>query len=161
MITQPPLPTDPGAPGEPSEEELRAALEEQLRHITAIDVIVQTAVSLVNLAGRRLGLTPDTEAERDLAQVRDAIDAVRALLPVLERGEGSETIAPLRDALSALQMEYAKQAQAAPAPAPAGGDGPGEDPAPQADQAPADGQKQGPGPAQSSGRLWVPGSGPR
>src|SRR5271163_3888543 len=110
MSTQPP---GPGAE-QPSEEELRASLEEQLRHISAADVIVQTAVSLVNLAGRRLGLAPGTESERDLGQVRDAIDAVRALLPVLERGEGAETLAPLRDALSALQLEYTKLSQAAP-----------------------------------------------
>jgi hypothetical protein len=64
---------------QPTEDELRAALEEQMRHITAFDVIAQTAISLVNLAGRRLGLSDDTRAERDLNQVRDAIDATRAL----------------------------------------------------------------------------------
>lgn len=153
--------TDPDAAGqgEPSEEELRAALDEQLRHISAADVIVQTAVSLVNLAGRRLGLAPGTEGERDLAQVRDAIDAVRALLPVLERGEGAETLSPLRDALSALQVEYAKLAQAASAAAPAGK--PVPEPAPSGGKPePAD-PKEAPGPAQASGRLWIPGSGSR
>jgi len=138
---------------QPTEDELRAALEEQMRHITAFDVIAQTAISLVNLAGRRLGLSEDTRAERDLTQVRDAIDATRALLPVLERDPQGPSLAPLRDALSGLQMEYARLVQAAanepagaqaanPAAAPAGGE-----------SAPA-----GPGPAQSSGRLWIPGS---
>ena len=42
--------------GEPSEEELRAAWEEQLRRLTPADVIVQAVVSLISLAGRRLGL---------------------------------------------------------------------------------------------------------
>jgi hypothetical protein len=140
-------------PTELDEAELRAAWEEQMRHITAGDVIVQTAVSLVNLAGRRLGLAPGTESERDLGQVRDAIDGVRGLLPVLERSEPAETLSPLRDAVSALQMEYAKLVSAAPAavadvPPPA--DSPQEAPPP----------SEGPGPAQSSGRLWVPGSGP-
>ena len=35
--------------GEPSEEELRAAWEEQLRRLTPADVIVQAVVSLISL----------------------------------------------------------------------------------------------------------------
>ena len=150
-------------PGEPSEAELRAAWEEQLRHVTPADVIVQTAVSLISLAGRRLGLEPGTEGERDLDQVRDAIDGARALLPVLERGEDGPRLGPLREAISALQLEYAKLAGAGAAPASAGGAaGPGAG----GDAAPAgppgaqttDPDKPGPGPAQSSGRLWIPGT---
>jgi hypothetical protein len=76
-----------GEATEPSDEELRAAWEEQLRLLTPADVIAQALVSLVTLAGRRIGLAPGGEQERDLAQVRDAIDAARALLPILERGE--------------------------------------------------------------------------
>jgi len=95
-----------GRGGEPSEAELRAAWEEQLRALTPADVIVQTAVSLISLAGRRLGIERGTEGERDLRQVRDAIDGARALLPVLERGEAAATLAPLREAISALQIEY-------------------------------------------------------
>jgi hypothetical protein len=148
------------APGEPSEAELRAAWEEQLRHVTPADVIVQTAVSLISLAGRRLGLEPGTEGERDLGQVRDAIDGARALLPVLERGEDGPRLGPLREAISALQLEYAKLVGAGAAPAGASGAaGPGTG----GGAAPAGGQttdpdKPGPGPAQSSGRLWIPGT---
>lgn len=125
---------------EPTDEELRAAFEEQLRHVTVADVLIQTAVSLVNLAGRRLGLGPGGAAERDLAQVRDGIDAVRGLLPVLERYDSPETLKPLRDAIAQLQLEYAKLAPGAPPPAtaPTGG-------------------TQDPGTPPSSGRLWVPG----
>lgn len=168
-----------GGTGEPSEEELRAAWEEQLRRLTPADVIVQTAVSLINLAGRRLGLEPGTEGERDLGQVRDGIDGARALLPVLERGEAAATLEPLREAISALQLEYAKLAGAgagagaAGGSAPAGGGGPGGaggggpggappgggDARPQAAPAPPQGDgSSDPGPAQRSGRLWVPGS---
>ena len=142
--------------GEPSEAELRAAWEEQLRHVTPADVIVQTAVSLISLAGRRLGLDPGTEGERDLGQVRDAIDGARALLPVLERGADGPTLGPLREAISALQLEYAKLAGA-------GAGAATGSPAAAAEPASAEGQKPesdepGPGPAQSSGRLWIPGS---
>ncbi len=154
------------AGGEPSEAELRAAWEEQLRLLTPADVIVQTAVSLISLAGRRLGLEAGTEGERDLGQVRDAIDGARALLPVLERGEAGPTLAPLREAISALQFEYAKlagvAATAATASGPGGGNagGPGADapPAPPPARGPGDGGKPDAGPAQRSGRLWVPGS---
>jgi hypothetical protein len=152
--------------GEPSEAELRAAWEEQLRLLTPADVIVQTAVSLISLAGRRLGLEPGTEGERDLGQVRDAIDGARALLPVLERGEAGPTLGPLREAISALQFEYAKLAGVANTAATAGGPGAGDAGGPSAEAPSAPAPARGPGetgkpdagPAQRSGRLWVPGS---
>src|SRR5437763_14612173 len=120
-------PRDPSAGGpsrEPTEEELRAAYEAELKRITTSDVILQTAVSLINLAGRRLGRVPGAEDERDLEQVRDAIDAVRGLMPVLERRVGPE-LGPLRDALSQLQLAYAREASGEPGEAgPAGPDAP-------------------------------------
>jgi hypothetical protein len=128
---------------QPSEEQLRQRLEEELRRVTVDDVLLQTAVSLINLGGRKAGLTPGTEGERDLEQVRTAIDAVQGLLPLLERG-GREEVKPIRDALAQLQLAFAKLAGE---PAPEGAE-------PQA-QEPAKGE--GPGPAQRSGRLWVPG----
>ena len=64
----------------PSDEELRAALEEEMRRLTPEDVIVQSVVTLVNLAGRKLGLAAqEGEAAKDLGQARTAIEAVRAL----------------------------------------------------------------------------------
>ena len=42
---------------------------------------------------------PARRTERDLEQVRDAIDAVRALLPVLERQRPPQELGPIRDAL--------------------------------------------------------------
>jgi hypothetical protein len=71
-------------------------------------------------------------------------------MPVLERREDPASLRSLRDALSALQMEYAKLAGAAP---PAGEGAAADDPAEQPQEGPP-----GPGPAQKSGRLWVPGS---
>jgi hypothetical protein len=152
-----------GATGQPSEAELRAAYEAELSRITSADMVLQATVSLLNLGARRLGLVggPDPAApeqgtsERDLEQVRDAIDAVRGLMPVVERRAPQEA-RPLRDALSQLQMAYARESQSAPAPAP-----PPAQASPQAAPAPPqpqpDAAKSGPGPAESSGRLWVPG----
>jgi hypothetical protein len=147
---------------EPTEEELRAAYEAELARITVADVVVQTVVSLVNLAGRRLGLSPGAEQERDLEQVRDAVDSVRALLPVLER-HGASELAPIREALSQLQFEYARLAGAPDAPgaptaptpgAPAGQEAGASAAAP---GAPTPEGEPRPGPAESSGRLWIPG----
>jgi hypothetical protein len=158
------------APGEPTEEELRAAYEAELSRITPAEMMLQAAVSLLNIGARRLGLTgggspaeggdgaaggAHAGSERDLGQVRDAIDGVRALLDVLERSVPQE-LRPLRDALSQLQIAYAREA-----PAGTGAGAQGAAPAGQPKQGDAAGgeeETQRPGPAQSSGRLWVPGS---
>jgi hypothetical protein len=121
---------------QPTEEELRAAYEAELKKVRVEDVVVQTVVSLINLAARKAGLAPGTEDERDPEQVRQAIEAVRALWPQVEEALGDEA-ARLREPLSQLQMAYAQMV----------GEPPGE-PAP---------NPEGTGPAQSSGRLWVPG----
>jgi hypothetical protein len=54
----------------PTEEELQAAYEAELKRIHVDDVLVQTVVSLLNLGGRRAGLSAGSEDERDLEQVR-------------------------------------------------------------------------------------------
>ncbi|MEA2429949.1 MAG: hypothetical protein QOI19_422 [Thermoleophilaceae bacterium] len=94
---------------EPSEEELRAALEEQMRRITVPDVLIQTVVTLINLGGRRLGLAgpPEQAGEKDPEQARLAIEGARALLPLLPQ---QEELKPVRDALSQLQMAYVQEA---------------------------------------------------
>jgi hypothetical protein len=151
-------------PREPSEEQLRAAYEAELKRVTIGDVLLQTVVSLINLAGRRLGLTPESQDERDLDQVRDAIDAVRGLMPVLER-RGTPELAAIRDALSRLQLAYAQEQAAAPpeSPSPAGTGSPSSEgsgaaaPAGKPPEPGSEGGERRPGPAESSGRLWVPG----
>ncbi len=163
---------DPGrGPDEPSEEELRA-YEAELARITATDMMAQAAVSLLNIGARRLappsgaGDAPAAgDGQRDVEQARDAIDGAKALLDILERRIPSRELAPLRDALSRLQMAYAREITpgaattgqtpgsgtaavqarpAQPAERERGAREPGERP-------------EGPGPAEASGRLWVPG----
>jgi hypothetical protein len=135
-------------PRQPTEEELRAAYEAEIKKLRVEDVLIQTVVSLVNLGGRKAGLAPGTEDERDPEQLRQAIEATRALLPMVEQQLGPDAN-QVRNALSQLQMAYAR---AADQPAPAAEESPSE---PEQEQAPT---QDGPGPAQSSGRLWVPGS---
>jgi hypothetical protein len=86
---------------QPSEEELRAALEEQMKKITVADVLLQTVVTLINLSGRRLTM----EEEKDLEQARLGIEAVRALLPLCPEDQ----VGPIKDALSQLQMLFARE----------------------------------------------------
>src|SRR3954454_17526971 len=74
----------------PTEEELRALYEQELKRVRVEDVVVQTIVSLINLGGRKAGLAPGTEDERDLGQVKLAIEAVRALLPQVEEALGPD-----------------------------------------------------------------------
>jgi hypothetical protein len=130
-------------PRQPTDEELAAAYEAQLKQIRVEDVLVQTLVSLLNLGGRKAGLSPGTEGERDPDQVRQAIEGVRALLPVVEPLLGPDA-GQIREALSQLQLAYTQIAG-------------GEAPAGEAPAAAPEREPEGSGPAQSSGRLWVPG----
>jgi len=126
---------------QPSEEEIRA-LEAEMAKLTVDDVLLQTIVTLINLGARKAGLAGDTDP--DLPQVRDAIEGARALLPIVEPRHG-EALAPVKDALSRLQMAYVQlSGQQAPAQ-----EEPGAPKQPES--------QEGPGPAQRSGRLWVPG----
>jgi hypothetical protein len=145
---------------QPSEEELRAAYEQQLKQIRVEDVLVQTVLSLINLGSLRAGLVPGNENEADPEQLSRAIEAVRALLPQVEPLLGPDA-RQIRDALSRLQMEYARLASAGGAADPEGQPAAPEGAAPEGEAAPEGAKEQpqpeGPGPAQSSGRLWVPG----
>ena len=125
-----------------TEEQLRQ-LEAEMERITVDDVLIQTTVTLLNLAARKAGLgAPPGEAPKaDWEQVRQAIEGARALLPLLE-ARHAEELGPVRETLSRLQMVYAQQVGK---------------PGAEGGEAPAEQQPGGAGPAQSSGRLWVPG----
>jgi hypothetical protein len=160
MSEQIPPGADPGR--EPTEEELRAAYEAELKRLRVEDIIVQTLVSLINMGGRRAGFVPGAEDERDLNQVRLAIEGARALLPLVEDELGPE-VQTIRQAISQLQLMYARASGEGAAPAAereggpppgAGDEPPGAPPPPAAEDKPKPGE---PGPAQRSGRLWIPG----
>jgi hypothetical protein len=144
-------PADAGAGQgpEPTEEEMRAALEEQMRNIRAGDVILQTTATLINLGARRLGLAtePGTEpsGEIDLGDAKLAIDGARALAPLCP----AEQAEPIKQALSQLQMAYAQRT---------GGGAPPEEPQPAGGEPPAD-EAAGQDAAereQARSKLWTP-----
>jgi len=128
-------------------DELRVAYEEELKRLRVDDVLIQTVVSLLNLAARRAGLTGVGDEEIDFAQVAQAIEATRALLPLVEPVLGPEA-KQVRDALAQLQQAYARSGATSPPSAAEKPDPGGESAAP---GDPAS------GPARPASRLWVPG----
>jgi hypothetical protein len=87
---------------QPNEEELRAQLEEEIRKVRVEDVVLQSVVSILNLAARRIA----KDDERDLDQAKVGIDAARALVDLVK----PEAQPQLRQAISELQVLYAKHA---------------------------------------------------
>jgi hypothetical protein len=166
-----------GAGQQPSEEELRAAYEAEIKKVRVEHILLEQIVTLVNLGMRRTGIAPGTEAERDPGQVRLAIEAVRGLLPLVEQAAPAQS-GPIRDALSQMQLAYVRIGGQPPSDQGAqvegaASAGTGQGPPPGAGQDPRTGEggagagtggaataapKPGePGPAQRSGRLWIPG----
>lgn len=138
-----------------TEEELRA-LEAEMERISVDDVLLQTIVSLINIAARKAGLAhSQADAARpdpDWEQVRLGIEGARALLALVEPRHGPQ-LGPIREGLSQLQLHYARSSGARPA-APGAADpvpgGPAGEP-PKGPSGAATGE------AQRSGRLWIPG----
>jgi hypothetical protein len=132
--------SDPNAP-ELTEEQM-AQLDAELERIHVDDDVLQTIVSLINLGARKgaVGAPPEAGLVPDNEQLRIAIEAARALLAIVEPRH-ADKLGPFRDAVSQLQMAYARAAGGPAAQTPP------EEPKPQG----------GTGPTQSSGRLWVPG----
>ncbi len=126
-----------GAP-QPSQEELRAQIEEQLRKVRVQDLLLDSVVSVINLSARRIA----KEDERDLEQARVGIEAVRAVVGLLD----DEPAKQVRGALSEVQMLYARHAGEGPAEHEGGGPVP-----------PAGGEEPADQPAQpGASRLWTP-----
>jgi hypothetical protein len=117
---------------QPSEEEIREQLEQEIRNVRVEDLILQGAVSILNLSARRIA----KDDERDLEQAKVGIEAARALTELVPE----EAQPQLRQAVSELQLLYAKHA---------GEDG-------------ADAEPAGQEPKQEGGKgdspLWTPGS---
>jgi hypothetical protein len=131
-----PGPTEGGS--QPSQEELRERIEEQLRTVRVQDLLLDSVISVINLSARRIA----KEDERDLEQARVGIEAVRAVVGLLD----DEPAKQVRSALSEVQMLYARYAGGGPVEPEGGGEAP-----PAGGEAPSDeGTKRGPS------RLWTP-----
>jgi hypothetical protein len=119
----------------PEQEQMLREMEEEMRKVRVQDLVAQSVVSILNLSYRRIA----KEDERDLEQARVGIEAVRGMVDVLD----PEAQREIKNALSQVQMQYARQAGESGVEAPAGPDPTG---------GPAAGtQRPSPG-------LWTPGS---
>src|SRR3954471_8013698 len=92
-----------GAASPADEEELRRRVEDQLRRVRVQDLLLESVAGIVNLTARRIA----KEDERDLEQARIGIEAVRAVVGLLEPEPGKA----VREALAELQVLYAREAQ--------------------------------------------------
>jgi hypothetical protein len=84
------------------DEELLRKVEEQLRDLKVSDVLLQTVYTVSSLGWHRL-----SSADRDLEQARLAIEAVRALLPVLADSLPAEVRRDLEQMIANMQLTYA------------------------------------------------------
>ena len=99
--------SEPG-PDELEQEAIARELAEELRKLRVEDVLVNTLVHVSSIGYRRLGLTEDSSAERDLPQTALAIETMQALVPVLEDFLPEELVKSFEDQVANLQLAYAK-----------------------------------------------------
>jgi hypothetical protein len=152
---------DQGA--QPTPEELSAMLAERLARTPVRDVLLQTMATFTDMAGIKLGLGPGGDEARDLAQARQAIETMRALLAVAERELGAAQVRPFKEPLALLQMAYARAVEDSPGEGPPPGQGPppGEGPPPGGPPPGGGPPPPRPGggpppPDDPASRLWVP-----
>jgi len=112
---------------------MQRALEEQLRRVRVQDLLLESVASILNLSARRIAKAD----ERDLEQGRVGIEAVRAVVDLLE----PEPREQVREALSQVQMLYARESREGEGPEGGAGEG---------------GEESPPPPPKPSG-LWTPG----
>ena len=93
---------------EPNEAELAEfarQMQEQLRTLTAAELVSQTGITLVNVAAARLGMV-DGVPDDDPSEARAAIDALAALIPVLEQHAPGPLLDELRAGLAQLRLAF-------------------------------------------------------
>jgi hypothetical protein len=100
---QPPQPSE-------SDQELIEQLQAELRRLKVSDVLVQTLYSVSSLGYHRL-----SGEGKDLDQARLAIEAMKALLPVLEGAVSADALRDFNQVLANMQLAYASAtAEASP-----------------------------------------------
>ncbi len=90
-----------GQPREPTPDEL----QELIKQLKVSDLLVQTLTTVSSLGYQKL--QPDG---RDLEQARLAIEAMRALLPVLEGAVPAELYRDFGQVVANMQLAYARAA---------------------------------------------------
>jgi hypothetical protein len=102
------------APPPSNDEELLRQVQEELKKLKVSDVLIQTVYTVSSLGYRRL-----SDEDRDLDQARLAIEALRALVPVLGGAVPSELKRDLEQTVANMQLAYASAVSAQPPEPPA------------------------------------------
>jgi hypothetical protein len=89
-------------PQRPTDEELLEQVEEELKKLKVSDLLVQMLYTVSSLGYRKL-----SEQDRDLEQAKLAIEALRAVLPILEGFVGEDVLRDFRQVTANLQLAYA------------------------------------------------------
>ena len=88
------------------EQQLIEELQAELAKLTVGDLLLQTLYSVSSLGYHRL-----SGDARDLDQARLAIEALRALIPVLDGSVPEEALRDFGQVLANLQLAYAAAAE--------------------------------------------------
>jgi hypothetical protein len=104
---------EPGA-----DEELLRKVEEQLRDLKVSDVLLQTLYTISSLGWHKL-----SSADRDMDEAKLAIEALKALLPVLADTMPAEVKRDLEQMVANMQLAYASAVGEAAKPEAPEGDG--------------------------------------
>lgn len=102
-----------------NEEELLEQIEAELRRVGVGDYLAQLLITLSSMAFQRLGLTPETAADRDLDQSRLAVDAFAAVLEVWAPTRPADEAAMFRSTLHQMRIAFVAAAGPAAATGPA------------------------------------------
>jgi len=129
---------DPTMTGEPSQEELRAYLE-QLRDAPAAEIVVQ--------AYTLLGSTAETKLGR--SDARTVIDAMAGMVEGAARTIPADLAGQMRQGVAQLQTAQVQLERQAKADEPAGAPSPAAGPQPTEEQ------------QRMTDRLWIPGRDPK
>ena len=93
----------------PSDQELIAELQAELSRLKVSDLLLQTVYTISSLGYHRL-----SGENKDLEQAHLAIEALKALLPVLQGAVPDEAVRDFNQVLANMQLAYAEAAAEKP-----------------------------------------------
>jgi hypothetical protein len=90
------------------QQEVAEALAGELGKLRVENILVGALIQVSSIGYRKLGLTEETESERDLEQTKIAIETMRALVPVLQQVVPEDLLRDFEQSVAGLQLAYAK-----------------------------------------------------
>lgn len=90
---------------ETDQDDVAAQIEAELAKLKVSDVLLHTVSAVASLAYRRLA-----DEQQDLEQVRLAIEALKAIVPLLDGAVPDNVAGDFRQVIASLQLSYAEAA---------------------------------------------------